>query len=300
MSTSTSPSTRPEPATDPVADADARPRRPWPLWVLVLLMPVLMFANYLGVLPFFAVAAIPGARDALSGDTAQIVFGTVQWFLIAGVSVLLVWLVQRFGLKRSLAEAGMLFTSRSLPLLVLGIGLSVLITVPTLVGLHSAGLVGDAEPLMDPAWMSIYAAIGMGMVMQGFPEELVFRGYGMSLLRHRPLVALAITTLIFGAMHLVSSGGQENVLDRILYLTWPTGFAFAAGALVLLTRSLWAAVGIHGGSHIAVLVAQLLGVGEQSRAAWVAVGVVNIVLGAVVLWLWYRRTGGRQEVRFEH
>lgn len=299
MSHSRSPLTRPDPA-HPDALSPRAARGSWPLWLLVLLMPVLMFANYLGALPLLLLGLVPGAKEALAGDLPQAMLGTVQWVVIALTSVLLVWLVQRYGVRRPLAAAGMLFTSRSVPLFLLGVLLSVILSVPALWALHTQGLVPDAEPLADPLWLSIYAAVMMGVVMQGFPEELVFRGYGMGVLRDRPLVALAVTTLIFGALHLVSAGGQENLLDRVLYLLWPTGFAFAAGALVLLTRSLWPAVGIHGGSHLAVLLAQLAGIGESGRWAWTTIGLVYFVLGAVVLGLWHRRTGGRDQVRFEH
>lgn len=135
-------------------------------------------------------------------------------------------------------------------------------------------------------------------MLQGFPEELVWRGYALQLLDRRPLVSVVVTSVIFGAMHLVSLGEGYSLGERAAYLVWPAGFGVLAGALVLLTRSLWSAVGVHGGSHTANLILTLMGVGGGGAVAWVIVGLVYVVAGLIVLALWWRRGGG--PVRFEH
>lgn len=128
----------------------------------------------------------------------------------------------------------------------------------------------------------------------------MWRGYVMQLFEDRPLLALGVSTVGFGLLHLVSRGGQENLTDRLLYLLVPFGFGFCAATLVLLTRSLWPAVGIHGGSHVGTMLVNLTGAGDTGRWAWILVGLGFFLVGGVVLAIWHRRTGGRGPVVFEH
>lgn len=51
-------------------------------------------------------------------------------------------------------------------------------------------------------------------MLQGFPEELVWRGYALQLLDRRPLVSVVVTSVIFGAMHLVSLGEGYSLGER--------------------------------------------------------------------------------------
>ena len=75
----------------------------------------------------------------------------------------------------------------------------------------------------------------------------------------------------------------------------PTAFGFCAAAFVLLTRSIWPAVGIHAGMHLAHLAGALMGVAFESPTIWVTSAIGYAVAGVVVLVLWHRR-GGSTEV----
>ena len=96
----------------------------------------------------------------------------------------------------------------------------------------------------DIGWTpQILWGIGVG-VGPGFVEEIFFRGAFLRLLdaRFGSWVGLALTSLVFGAMHLMNPGA-----------TFWGAFAIALeagillGAAYLLTRRLWLAIGIHIG-----------------------------------------------------
>ncbi|GAB3699391.1 CPBP family intramembrane glutamic endopeptidase [Corynebacterium nasicanis] len=130
------------------------------------------------------------------------------------------------------------------------------------------------------------------VLLQGLPEELIYRGWFFHVTRHRPWLTLAWTTVAFTVIHLLSSGGQENAADRLFYLITPLGMGFLAGAVVLWRRSVWWAVGTHGGLHIWMAVGSVIHPVDLGRAAWIVLGVTQLLVGAVILWMWQRgRTG---------
>lgn len=128
-------------------------------------------------------------------------------------------------------------------------------------------------------------------MLQGIPEELVFRGYLMQLLRRHPSLACWVSATLFELIHLISNGGQQNVVDHVLYLAIPFGFGFLAAALVVRFRWVWAAVGIHAGFHVAGIPLQFLGLDAEGRHFWIAAGLVYLLAGLVIL-----RNHGRTEV----
>lgn len=101
-------------------------------------------------------------------------------------------------------------------------------------------------------------------------------------------LAIGVSVAYFGAMHLLSSGGQQNLGERFIYLFPAAAFGLSAVALALLTRSLWAAVGVHAGFHFATAVATVQGVGD-GPAMWVATGIAHTAIGLVARALWARR-----------
>ncbi len=80
-------------------------------------------------------------------------------------------------------------------------------------------------------------------VLVGISEELLNRGYIQGLIRHHygKTIAIAVTSLIFAAMHLANA----NVLQS----PWPLVNLMLAGVLMGVARevtgSLWAPIGIH-------------------------------------------------------
>ncbi|XVX18874.1 lysostaphin resistance A-like protein [Actinomycetota bacterium] len=274
------------------------PRLRVPLAVALLLAMVGMLANYLGMAPWVVVGQFAG--DWFRGQSlgVQLFFGFLQSLSIALMALVVVWALMRWVCGRRPRQAGVLFTARSLPLLLLGVACACLVALPTMALLAQAGLDGDVEAYSGPTWAFVVNSLVLGFVMQGFPEEVVWRGYGLQLMERRPVLAVTVCSLLFGLLHLVSLRGGYTVGDRLAYLVWPAGFGFLAGALVVLTRSLWAAVGVHGGSHTADLLLTLNNVGAGQAVSWIVVGAVYFLAGGLVLLLWHRRGGG--EIRYEH
>lgn len=246
-----------------------------PALVRVILGPVVFFIALFASQLFVSNAMSLPLRILTHGLTLTLV-------------VLGVWALMRWGDRRPLREAGWRWTRRSLLFLLLGIAIAVTVVVAAAITLDQTGLLrpqpvpGDAG---TPLWLLVCFGLSQAFLLQGIGEELVFRGHMMQVLRSRPVLALMVSTGFFTVIHLVSSGGQQNLAERFWYLMIPLGFGFAAGSLALLTRSLWSAVGIHGGFHTGGMICLLLGIGN-GPVLWVAWGVALLLVGAIALVLW--------------
>ena len=122
-------------------------------------------------------------------------------------------------------------------------------TVMGLLGIAttSDGLKGVSLPVLA---ILILGRVNAGFLAQGFPEELVWRGWLFRSLGGTRRAA-AVSVIGFTLVHIISNGGQENWIERILYLAVPFGLAVAAVVVAQVSGSTWAAVGVHGGSHTA-------------------------------------------------
>lgn len=127
-------------------------------------------------------------------------------------------------------------------------------------------------------------------ILQGIPEELLFRGWLFSLTQQRPLVTVVWTTIAFTLPHLLSSGGQQDIGDHFLYLVLPLGMGFLAGAVVVWKGNFWWAAGTHGGMHAVMGLLGALFPVELGARAWVVIGIAHMVTAAVVLAWAYRRS----------
>lgn len=148
-----------------------------------------------------------------------------------------------------------------------------------------------------PVWAFIVLSIGLAFVLQGIPEELLFRGWLFNIVRDRPWLAFWWTTLTFTVIHLRSDGGQEHWYDYLAYLAIPFGLGALAGALVLLTGSMWTAVGIHAGYHVGqhamLLLTDEMLIGDSSLVSYFVQGASLLVPAAIVLTVWHRRRAPR-------
>jgi membrane protease YdiL (CAAX protease family) len=92
-------------------------------------------------------------------------------------------------------------------------------------------------------WQTIWPLLSMAIV-SGFSEEILLRGIIFRLTERMTgsWIALAISAAIFGAGHIFNPNA-----------TWTAAFAIAIeagillGAVYMLTRRLWAAIGLHAG-----------------------------------------------------
>ena len=274
-----------------MADGTARlpdtPRR-WPTWVRGGLVPVvLMFGNYLVALPLILLA---GRMEQTSNRIAAEIVTRSAQVSVTVFSLFIIWMLMRHFDRRPLREAGVGITKGSLPAFALGVLASALAVVPIGLVLQNAGQLRGGEPGDYSVVLAVLVAIIPGVLMQGFPEELVFRGYLTQTLPRTwgPWAVSLYSSAIFGVMHLASAGGQQNLAERFIYLLLPFGFAFLACALQRLTGQLWAAVGVHGGLHLATTAAAWAGVGE-GPVLWTGQAICYVVLGALVM-IWLDRT----------
>ncbi|WJZ02145.1 CPBP family intramembrane glutamic endopeptidase [Corynebacterium freiburgense] len=136
----------------------------------------------------------------------------------------------------------------------------------------------------DTWWLSILLTFGLGVFYQGIPEEIVWRGWLISSLRN-PWHGLFWSTLIFTVLHLFSNGGQENLVERFIYLAIPLGFAFTAGVTRLITNSTWPAIGVHAGFHLSGLIGLYMPILE-SPVHWLLCGTAWVMVGLVIAWRW--------------
>ncbi|MGO3658775.1 MAG: lysostaphin resistance A-like protein [Micrococcaceae bacterium] len=87
---------------------------------------------------------------------------------------------------------------------------------------------------------------------QAFPEELLWRGHLAEFLSHRvrPVAIIVITSVAFGAMHIVSGTDAQGIGEQLLYVLQATALGLLMIAMRFGTATLWAAVGFHTGYNV--------------------------------------------------
>jgi uncharacterized protein len=135
---------------------------------------------------------------------------------------------------------------------------------------------------------SVPVMLMQAFLLQGFPEEVLFRGYLVqSALGQLPLWGVtALSALVFGVPHLFSGSGATTPAQRALFLLMPVGFALLATALRLRTGSVWPAVAVHGGFHVTwfVIALRVVPRPESLGAYFSVVGGVLLVVGLASAW----------------
>ena len=133
---------------------------------------------------------------------------------------------------------------------------------------------------------SVVYVLVRSYLLQGIPEELIYRGWLFSTTAQRPIFTVVWTTLAFTVPHLFSSGGQQSTTDFLLYLVLPLGMAVLAGAVVVWKKSVWWAAGTHGGMHAVMAVLAILFPVALDSTAWVTLGVTQLATGLALLAWW--------------
>jgi membrane protease YdiL (CAAX protease family) len=180
------------------------------------------------------------------------------------------------------------------------------------IGVPSLGLMAVGWLRMEPAgggrWIDVAWQSAMMLLPAAFAEELVVRGYPMAVLREAvgwPL-ALMGTSVAFGLLHLWNPGA--TVMSMVLV----TLAGVFLGALVLVTRSLYAATLAHFAWNwvmAGLLHAPVSGLDEFAPAGyrltdagpdwatggrWGPEGGIGAAVGmSVGLWYLFARAGGR-------
>ena len=250
---------------------------------LVVAVAIIVLGNLVGPVGIPALLLlIPGAEALLGGSSPWgFVAVTLINAAVLGVVVLALWAWMHWVERRRLADAGWRWDRRSAPSLLLGILVAggTLLAVTAI--LPAVGPVADQSELLARAPFALILVwyLSQAFLLQAIPEELIFRGWLLSTLRARPVIAVAVTTAWFTLIHLVSDGGQQSPLEHVVYLVWPLGFGLLAVGLLLWTGSLWAAIGVHGGFHVGNVIATLALPEVDGPISWVAIGGVHAVLG---------------------
>jgi len=269
---------------------------------LIVAVVVLMGANLLamGAVPGF-LSLIPAARDAFGGSSPLgFVLGVVLQALVLALVVLATGGWMRWVERRPLRDAGWRWSRRSIIWLLLGVVVAAGTLVAVVALLPSTGPVLPEDELPGggaPVVLVLLYLLGQAFLQQAIPEELLFRGWLLSTMHARPVVAVLVTTLAFTAIHLVSNGGQQSPIEHVLYLALPFGFSLLAVGLLLWTGSLWAAAGVHGGFHVGNAIATVVLPQVDPVVSWLAIGGVQAVIGVVLTITAVRRGRGILEGR---
>jgi membrane protease YdiL (CAAX protease family) len=131
-------------------------------------------------------------------------------------------------------------------------------------------------------------------VLQAVPEELLFRGYLVGAARERLSApgVIVLSSLVFGAPHILSRSDATTWAQRLLFLTIPVGFGAVAAVLRLTSGSLWPAVAVHGGFHVSVWVGGLwVAARPQTYGTYLSVFGGTLLATAAALTVWAVRTG---------
>ena len=154
---------------------------------------------------------------------------------------------------------------------------------------HILDLAGGNEGIPDRPWWIIAVTIfSQAFLLQGIPEEIIWRGWLFSSLGETRFAAVS-SVLGFTVLHLLSQGGQQNLLEHITYLAMPCGFAVTALIVRTISGSTWAAIGVHGGMQVANdMLSDWLHLPNGS-ITWILQGVIWAAVGLFILAFHRRR-----------
>ena len=261
-----------------------------PIILRVVIAAVLMFAaSFSGVLMQF----VPGYESILAGTA---VGRSITGLLLACAAMLL-----QYACATVVAYVGVRLLVRYLdhqppamlklrPTKTGMIWFAAMIGVAMVIFLIAGGITilfdVAGEPLAqhgDQWWATLIIVLGMAFLLQGIPEEFIWRGWLLPSLGAKTSMrwAVGFSVVVFGSLHLVSRGGQSNALEHVIYLAMPLGFAYAAAMARLVANSTWAAVGVHGGYHTAMLFANVLPI-NNSPTLWVLIGALWFAVGLAI------------------
>lgn len=257
-----------------------------PLLVCILLAAVMMFANYI---PLVVLNMLPFLRPLVQSSIwMELFFGMLAFSLILLACLFFVHLASKYVLGARLKDIGWVWTGRSLPYFFLGWGLIAVTMVAGQLSLYALGMddrlayPGDTTSAAMVV-ITLIGGIGQGVLMQGIPEELIWRGWLMNCLRERPLFILILSATIFGLLHFVSRGGQQSTGEFLLYMVHAGFFALLGGALALRLRSLWAAFGVHSGLHLTNTLLSFTPLRSEAPLLWAIEILFWLVLSIVLL-----------------
>ena len=253
----------------------------------ILAVVILVVADLSSTLPLLIPWVKAARRQAVGHGNASIALFCGVTLICVTLTTLVacasVWFLCRYLDKMPFSIVDLRLTGRGVLWFFSMIAVACIIFAITMGIAHLAGVKGIPEDSSgDTWWANMILAFGLGFLLQAIPEEIIFRGWLIPSLGNTKL-AVALSVVTFGVIHIVSQGGQQNLVERFIYLIMPLGFAFAAAIVRLASHSVWAAVGVHGGLHISGTIMFFLP-NESSPLQWTLLGVLWVLVGIIVNW----------------
>ena len=253
----------------------------------ILAVVILVVADLSSTLPLLIPWVKAARRQAVGHGNASIALFCGVTLICVTLTTLVacasVWFLCRYLDKMPFSIVDLRLTSRGLLWFFSMIAVACIIFAITMGIAHLAGVKGIPEDSSGDTWRAnMILAFGLGFLLQAIPEEIIFRGWLIPSLGNTKL-AVALSVVTFGVIHIVSQGGQQNLVERFIYLSMPLGFAFAAAIVRLASHSVWAAIGVHGGLHISGTIMFFLP-NESSPLQWTLLGVLWTLVGIIINW----------------
>jgi membrane protease YdiL (CAAX protease family) len=208
-------------------------------------------------LGFFGCVLIIGTTvQAVTAGLPAVISHAAAGLGITASAIGLVFLLRRHADRQSWSGIGLALDRAAIPHLLFGIGLAAIVTTIAAAATVQLGLADwgpSADVTKDLAEQGLAITIIMiamaTLLVQGFPEELVFRGYIFGNLGGTlPLWAtMANSSVIFGSMHVFSSAGATTLGEHVLYALAATGFGLMLAVCRTVSGMLWFGIGFHGG-----------------------------------------------------
>lgn len=197
------------------------------------------------------------ADDALAGLHPRVAMRSADLlFELAASLWLLLWLPALWVLldRRPLRElgyagpAGRVLRGLGLGVLVGGGAMAAVVAAGAALGAYRISL---APPQDAPALPSLLL-VGAILLLASHAEELVLRGYVLQNLgRGRPFLALALTSILFAALHAGNPGLEAAPPAQVAVVLLNVALAgLLLGAAFLLAGDLWLPTGIHVGWNV--------------------------------------------------
>ncbi len=219
--------------------------------------PRLIWRILLAWLGFFGCVLLIGMTvQAATARLSPVISHAAAGLGITASALGLVLLLRRHVDRRPWSGIGLILDRAAIPRLLFGIVLAAIVTtvaaaVTVQLGLADWGASADTTKRLTEHGLAITITIIAisTLLVQGFPEELVFRGYIFRNLGETlPLWAtVASSSLIFGSMHVLSNNDATTFGERLLYAVTATGFGLMLAACRTVSNTLWLGIGFHGG-----------------------------------------------------
>ncbi len=219
--------------------------------------PRLTWRILLAGLGFFGCVLIIGMTvQAATARLPSVISHAAAGLGIAASALGLMLLLRRHADRRPWSGIGLTLDRAAIPRLLFGIVLGAIVTTVAAAATVQLGL-ADWGPSADTTKKLAEPGLAIAIIMiaistllvQGFPEELVFRGYMFrNLGATLPLwTTVASSSLIFGSMHVFSNSGATTLGERVLYAVVATGLGLMLAACRTVSNTLWLGIGFHGG-----------------------------------------------------